>query len=243
MKPKYVFGSVFVLSICLGLLVLFNLHERRQMRHKQEQARLAQAKAQAKKQQQHRDMMAAYLEERSRFEMDARVFYVPAVNEAAVNEQTVQKRFGSGYLVRGEKASDSDQDVEFHRKSNGRYYLDQSHSVTLHIRCSETGELNEIEFQSGVHLPGKPSVEMLRQATTSRLSARELISGSYSLGMSYKAMVAHWGGKPDSDVRMRHMRTIRDHAITEIGGYDEVYRFRDDHLVYARLLRFDELHP
>jgi hypothetical protein len=113
----------------------------------------------------------------------------------AAHDADVQKQYGKGYFVADES------------HLGGRYYIDTAHTVTLHVQIGTDRGIDGVEVQEGIHLPRKPTPQMLKAAETPRLPVNIKIDGELALGATLHEVRARYG-KPTTDRQQGDLRTL-----------------------------------
>jgi hypothetical protein len=134
------------------------------------------------------------------------------------NERDVRRLYGPGFFAPDEG------------HLGGRYYVDPSHRVTLHVETGVDRIIERVEFGSGVRLPkGAAGTKAIHQAEARWLHPDESVGPGYRLGATRTELLQELG-PPAADRRTATEEVLRYDTGIEENPYTLVYeaefRFR-----------------
>lgn len=141
------------------------------------------------------------------------------------SDETVVKMYGKGYFVKDED------------HLGGRYYVDSSKCVTLHIQLDPDSIIDDVEFEKGVHLPPKATPEQFKKALSTQLTTdKTLASNGFGLGVNSKAVLKRYGSPWRNTVKsskkssgvLQYFATASDRS--DVMQYNAIFTFGNDHL-------------
>ena len=148
--------------------------------------------------------------------------YCAGIAVGMSNERDVRRLYGPGFFAPDEG------------HLGGRYYVDPSHRVTLHVETGVDRIIEHVEFGSEVRLPkGAADANAIRLAEARWLHTDETIGTGHRLGETRTAIVADLG-QPAADHRTATEETLRYETGIDQNPYTLVYeaefRFRNGKL-------------
>ena len=141
------------------------------------------------------------------------------------NDATVVKMYGKGYFV-------ADED-----HLGGRYYVDSSKSVTLHIQLGPDRIIDDVKFEKGVHLPAKATPEQLKQAISTQLTTdKTLAIKGFGLGVDSATVLKRYGSPKENTVKSNKKSSwvliyfATENDRSDVMQYQATFTFQIDHL-------------
>lgn len=137
--------------------------------------------------------------------------YCAGIAVGMSNERDVRRLYGPGLLAPDEG------------HLGGRYYVDASHRVTLHVETGVDRVIERVEYSAGLRLPkGAAGGKAIRQAEARWLHADEMVGPGHRLGAT-RASVVDDLGQPAADHRIAGEEVLRYETGIDENPYTLVY--------------------